>query len=94
MAFAPPGGLVDWRCQPGAKVAAGQVLWQGEDRAAMTALALQRRWAADQMIFQDPVAAPDPRMTSGRVVSGPVALFAPGLRAGNCRHGRRRCPGS
>ena len=32
-----------------------------------------------QIIFQDPVAAFDPRMTLGRIVSRPLATFQPGL---------------
>ena len=57
----------------------GQVLWQGEDMAAMSAAVLRQRRAAFQIIFQDPVAALDPRMTLGRSVSRPLATFEPGL---------------
>ena len=58
---------------------AGQVLWQGQDMAAMDAHALRRRRSEFQIIFQDPVAALDPRMTLGRIVSRPLATFEPGL---------------
>ena len=57
----------------------GQVLWQGQDMAAMSAAELRRQRAAFQIIFQDPVAALDPRMTLGRIVSRPLATFEPGL---------------
>ncbi len=57
----------------------GQVLWQGEDMAAMPAEVLRRRRSEMQIIFQDPVAALDPRMTLGRIVSRPLATFEPGL---------------
>ena len=61
---------------------AGQVLWQGEDMAAMAPEALRRRRAEFQIIFQDPVAALDPRMTLGRIVSRNLATFQPGLSRG------------
>lgn len=56
---------------------AGQVLWQGEDMATIPNL--RRRRAEMQIIFQDPVAALDPRMTLARSVSRPLATFEPGL---------------
>ncbi|THD85611.1 ATP-binding cassette domain-containing protein [Aliigemmobacter aestuarii] len=57
----------------------GQVLWQGQDMAAIPAEDLRRRRAEMQIIFQDPVAALDPRMTLGRIVSRPLSTFEPGL---------------
>jgi oligopeptide transport system ATP-binding protein len=57
----------------------GKVLWQGQDMATMPAGTLRRRRAEFQIIFQDPVAALDPRMTLGRIVSRPLATFEPGL---------------
>jgi oligopeptide transport system ATP-binding protein len=55
----------------------GQVLWQGEDMATIPDL--RRRRAEMQIIFQDPVAALDPRMTLARIVSRPLATFEPNL---------------
>ncbi|RYI32702.1 MAG: ATP-binding cassette domain-containing protein, partial [Acetobacteraceae bacterium] len=46
---------------------AGQVLWQGQDMAMIPDL--RRRRSEMQIIFQDPVAALDPRMTLARIVS-------------------------
>jgi oligopeptide transport system ATP-binding protein len=57
----------------------GQVLWQGTDMASMPPQELRRRRAEFQIIFQDPVAALDPRMTLGKIVSRPLATFEPGL---------------
>ena len=57
----------------------GQVLWQGQDMAAMPAEVLRRQRSQMQIIFQDPVAALDPRMTLGRIVSRNLATFEPGL---------------
>lgn len=55
----------------------GQVLWQGEDMATIPDL--RHRRAEMQIIFQDPVAALDPRMTLARIVSRPLATFEPNL---------------
>ena len=55
----------------------GQVLWQGQDMATIPDL--RRRRSEMQIIFQDPVAALDPRMTLARIVSRPLATFEPGL---------------
>ncbi|MBN8630130.1 MAG: ATP-binding cassette domain-containing protein [Rhodobacterales bacterium] len=62
---------------------AGQVLWQGEDMAAIPDL--RRRRSEMQIIFQDPVAALDPRMTLARIVSRPLATFEPGLSRAEAR---------
>ncbi len=56
---------------------AGEVFWQGEDMARIPDL--RRRRAEMQIIFQDPVAALDPRMTLGKIVSRPLATFEPTL---------------
>ena len=56
---------------------AGQVLWQGEDMTLIPDL--RRRRAEMQIIFQDPVAALDPRMTLARIVSRPLSTFEPNL---------------
>jgi len=57
----------------------GQALWQGDDPAEMGADALRRRRAEMQIIFQDPIAALDPRMTLAQIVTRPLATFEPGL---------------
>jgi oligopeptide transport system ATP-binding protein len=61
----------------------GQVLWQGEDMA--TIQDLRRRRAEMQIIFQDPVAALDPRMTLAKIVSRPLATFEPNLSRKDAR---------
>lgn len=58
---------------------AGQVLWDGVDMADMPANTLRKRRAELQIIFQDPVAALDPRMTLARIISRPLATFEPHL---------------
>ncbi|MCB2109667.1 MAG: ATP-binding cassette domain-containing protein [Defluviimonas sp.] len=59
----------------------GEVLWRGTDLATVPARALRRQRAEFQIIFQDPLAALDPRMTVLASVTRPLATFAPGLGA-------------
>ena len=61
----------------------GQVLWQGEDMATIPDL--RRRRAEMQIIFQDPVATLDPRMTLAKIVSRPLATFEPDLSRKDAR---------
>ncbi|CCV13913.1 ABC transporter ATP-binding protein [Mesorhizobium sp. STM 4661] len=51
----------------------GKVLIDGEDWLAPTGEALRRRRRDVQLIFQDPYAALDPRMTIGTSMSAPMA---------------------
>jgi oligopeptide transport system ATP-binding protein len=64
---------------------AGQVLWQGQDMATIPPADLRRRRAEMQIIFQDPIAALDPRMTLGRIVSRPLSTFEPCLSRAEMR---------
>ena len=57
----------------------GQVFWQGQDMAGFAPDILRQRRAEMQIIFQDPLAALDPRMTVLSSVTRPLATFAPGL---------------
>ncbi len=57
----------------------GQVLWQGQDMALMPKVELRQVRAGMQIIFQDPLAALDPRMTLAKIISRPLATFAPDL---------------
>ena len=57
----------------------GRVLWQGQDLAALSREDLRKTRAGMQIIFQDPIAALDPRMTLLKIVSRPLATFEPGL---------------
>jgi oligopeptide transport system ATP-binding protein len=59
---------------------AGQVLWEGRDMGGFSDEEMRRRRSEMQIIFQDPVAALDPRMTLGRIISRPLATFEPGLK--------------
>ena len=57
----------------------GQALWQGEDLLAMESRERHRHRRDIQMIFQDPLAALDPRMTAGEIVAEPLVTHEPRL---------------
>lgn len=61
------------------KAESGSVLWQGRELTALgeKALRLQRRDM--QMIFQDPLASLNPRMTVGDIIAEPLRTFYPEL---------------
>ena len=50
----------------------GRVLMRGVDVAALPAEALRRQRRHMQMIFQDPYASLDPRMTVGQIIAEPI----------------------
>ncbi len=61
----------------------GRVVWLGQDLAALGPEALRRQRRAMQIVFQDPLAALDPRMTVGDIIAEPLLTHEPGLgRAG------------
>src|SRR4051812_37531324 len=53
----------------------GQVLFGDVDIASLSHRALQRERRRMQMIFQDPYAALDPRMTVGQIIAEPIETF-------------------
>ena len=55
----------------------GRALWEGRDLLAMDAEERHRHRRDIQMIFQDPLAALDPRMTAGEIVAEPLAVHEP-----------------
>ncbi|MCW5771069.1 MAG: ATP-binding cassette domain-containing protein, partial [Rhodospirillaceae bacterium] len=62
---------------------AGRVQFQGEDIQALDPRALRQRRRHLQIIFQDPYASLNPRMTVGQMIAEPLALHAivpPGKR--------------
>jgi oligopeptide transport system ATP-binding protein len=58
---------------------AGRVVWLGKDLAALGPEALRRQRRAIQIVFQDPLAALDPRMTIGDSIAEPLLTHEPGL---------------
>jgi oligopeptide transport system ATP-binding protein len=66
----------------------GRVLVRGVDIAALPPGELRRQRRRMQMIFQDPYASLDPRMTVGQIIGEPIDTF--GLAAGDARRARVR----
>ena len=82
------------------KPTAGNVVWLGRDLARPGRRRRCAKSARDmQIIFQDPLASLDPRMTVGQIIARPLKTFEPGLgkaeteRAGHGRDARGR-PGA
>ncbi len=57
----------------------GRILFEGEDLGALPPAARRARRRDVQMIFQDPLAALNPRMTVGDIVAEPLVTHHPGL---------------
>ena len=57
----------------------GQVLWLGQDLTRLPAEEMRRRRADLQIIFQDPLASLNPRMTVGEIVADPLKTLMPEL---------------
>ena len=58
---------------------AGRVVWLGDDLGALDAEALRRRRRQMQIVFQDPLASLDPRMTVGDIIAEPLITHEPRL---------------
>ncbi|WP_261817021.1 murein tripeptide/oligopeptide ABC transporter ATP binding protein OppF [Vibrio gallicus] len=57
----------------------GQVVWLGQDLLKMKDAARRETRKDIQMIFQDPLASLNPRMTVGDIIAEPLQTFYPGL---------------
>ncbi len=58
---------------------AGRAVWLGEDLAGLDARAMRARRQDMQIIFQDPLASLNPRMTVGEIIAEPLRTFEPGI---------------
>lgn len=58
-------------------VTGGRVLWQGTDLATLPPDARRRHRREVQMVFQDPLAALNPRMTVGEIIAEPLVTHEP-----------------
>ena len=56
----------------------GKIVWKGDDLAAMNATARRKHRRDVQMIFQDPLAALNPRMNVGEIIAEPLTTHEPG----------------
>ena len=57
--------------------AAGQVIWLGEDLADLSHRHMRDRRRDLQIIFQDPLASLNPRMSVGDIIAEPLETFSP-----------------
>jgi oligopeptide transport system ATP-binding protein len=55
----------------------GQIIYEGRDLATMTAQETRRHRRDVQMVFQDPLAALNPRMTVGDIIAEPLVTHEP-----------------
>jgi oligopeptide transport system ATP-binding protein len=61
------------------KATSGNIVWLGRDLHGLDAATLRRERRNMQIIFQDPLASLDPRMTVGQIIARPLKTFEPGL---------------
>ena len=71
-------------------VVRGMLSWRGTDLLRCKGAALRRRRRDLQMVFQDPLASLDPRMTVGETLAEPLEIFEPALGIQATGHARRR----
>ena len=64
----------------------GEVLFRGKDLAHLSSSQMRAQRRHLQIIFQDPYASLNPRMTVGQIISEPIATF--GLARGDQRRSR------
>jgi oligopeptide transport system ATP-binding protein len=57
----------------------GRVVWMGEELPSMHSEAMRKKRRDLQMIFQDPLASLDPRMTVEQIIGQPLRTFHPEL---------------
>ncbi len=55
----------------------GRVMWQGEDLTRLDEEALRHKRKDIQIVFQDPIASLNPRMTAGAIIAEPLWTFYP-----------------
>lgn len=61
------------------KARSGSIQFQGEELVGLSAKAMRLKRKDIQMIFQDPLASLDPRMTIGDIIAEPLRSFYPNV---------------
>lgn len=67
-------------------VAAGEVLWDGKDLRKMSPRERRAHRRNVQMVFQDPLAALNPRMNVGQIIAEPLVTHNPDISGKEARH--------
>jgi oligopeptide transport system ATP-binding protein len=57
----------------------GRAVWLGQELSGLDARALRAKRQEMQIIFQDPLASLNPRMTVGEIIGEPLTTFEPGI---------------
>jgi oligopeptide transport system ATP-binding protein len=57
----------------------GRAVWLGQELSSLDARAMRARRQDMQIIFQDPLASLNPRMTVGEIIAEPLRTFEPGI---------------
>jgi len=57
----------------------GRVMWLGENLTELEEEALRQKRKEIQIVFQDPIASLNPRMTAGDIISEPLWTFYPNM---------------
>ena len=63
------------------KPTAGKVVWLGTDIAGFSRGQMKARRREMQIVFQDPLASLNPRMTAGDIIAEPLDTFEPQIKA-------------
>jgi oligopeptide transport system ATP-binding protein len=63
----------------------GRVVWLGEDLGQLSHEAMRQKRREMQIIFQDPLASLNPRMTVGEIIAEPMKTFQPNLPAAEAK---------
>ena len=61
------------------KAQKGRIMWQGGNLLDLTEEEMRAARRDMQIIFQDPIASLDPRMTVGDIIAEPLSVFEPKL---------------
>lgn len=64
----------------------GHIIWLGRDLTTLNQAELREQRKSMQMIFQDPLASLNPRMTIGDIIAEPLETFYPQLKKKDIQH--------